>query len=736
MALTNAATIEHSATVKQRIAELVGEMTLEEKIGQMCQVDAGLDEVSATLADDIRAGKIGSVINQVDVGLVNEMQRIAVEETRLHIPLIIGRDVIHGFSVVMPIPLGQAASWNPGLVEACAKSAALEAAAHGVNWTFAPMLDISRDPRWGRIAESLGEDPYLTATLGVSMTRGFQGENFSEAGNIAACAKHFVGYGAAEGGRDYATTNIPENELRNIYLEPFRAVVEAGITTVMTSFSDIDGVPATGNEYLLRNVLREEWGYEGFVVSDWDSIGELETHGFAENKEQAAYEAVIAGVSMEMAGDAYTSSLPSLLEKGKLAIDVLDEAVTNILGIKFQLGLFDDPFSNPGIFAETEFEDALQVSKRAAIESTVLLKNDGVLPLARESLKKIAVIGPMADDPYEQLGTWIFDGNPELSVTGLQGICQAVAPGTEVAYCKAMETSRDKQADISEAMQIVESSDAVVLFLGEESILSGEAHCRADISLPGCQEALVKSIKAAGKPIIAVIMAGRPLTLINILNDVDALLFAWHPGTMGGSAIAELIFGDAVPSGKLPVTFPRHVGQIPIYYNNKNSGKPPSEDKVIHIDEIEPKTPQTSLGMCVFHLDEGYKPLFPFGFGLSYTTFSYSNIECSNNEIRAGESVTISADITNSGSAVGTEIVQLYIKDLVGSVTRPVRELKGFRRVTLRPGQTERISFELDAGALSFYGRKQQRILEPGEFRAWIGGDSLATLETDFRLTS
>lgn len=734
MAATSAATIDKSATVEQRIAVLIGEMTLEEKIGQMCQVDAGLNEVTETLAEDIRTGKIGSVINQVDVGIVNELQRIAVEESRLHIPLMIGRDVIHGFSVVMPIPLGQAASWNPGLVEACAKSASIEAAAHGVSWTFAPMLDISRDPRWGRIAESLGEDPFLTASLGVSMTKGFQGENCYGVGNIAACAKHFVGYGAVEGGRDYATTNIPENELRNIYLEPFKAVVEAGITTVMTSFSDIDGVPATANEYLLRNVLRDEWGFEGLVVSDWNSIGELETHGFAENKEQAAFQAVAAGVSMEMAGDTYASSLVALVKKGELDMDIIDEAVSNVLGIKFQLGLFDNPYSDPGIFAETEFNDALQISHQAALESTVLLKNNGVLPLAKQEQKKIAVIGPMADDPYEQLGTWIFDGNPDLSVTGLQGICGAAEPETEVAYCQAMKTTRDAEADIAEAVQLAAASDAVILFLGEESILSGEAHCRADINLPGCQEDLVKNVSAAGKPVIAVIMAGRPLTLNNILDNVDALLYAWHPGTMGGQAIAELIFGDAVPSGKLPVTFPRHVGQVPIYYNHKNSGKPPTKEKVVHIDAIEAKTPQTSLGMCVFHLDEGYEPLFPFGFGLSYTRFTYSNIECSNKEISTGDAVTLSAEVTNEGGVAATEIVQLYLRDLVGSVTRPVRELKGFRRVFLEPGQTKRISFELDSAALSFYGRKQERVIEAGEFCAWIGGDSGADLETRFRL--
>jgi len=734
MELTKVVEVETPDSIKTRIADLVREMTLEEKIGQMCQVDAGLDEISASLADNVRAGNIGSVINQVDTSLVNELQKIAVEESRLGIPLIFGRDVIHGFSVVMPIPLGQAASWNPEVVEACAKSAASEAAAHGVNWTFAPMLDISRDPRWGRIAESLGEDPYLTSILGVAMTMGFQGERLSDTGSIAACAKHFVGYGAVEGGVDYSTTNIPENELRNIYLKPFHAVIDAGICTVMTSFCDLDGIPATGNEFLLRDVLRGEWGFGGFVVSDWDSVAELATHGFAENKSQAAYEAVVAGVSMEMAGNAYSSHLAELVANGEVSTAIIDEAVSHILAVKFQLGLFDNPYTDTGIFGESEHQQALHIARQAALESVVMLKNNSVLPISRHGTKRIAVIGPLADDSYEQLGTWIFDGNPEFSVTGLDGICRTVLEGTEINYCRALETSRDKTTDFGEALRLAEASDVVILFLGEESILSGEAHCRADISLPGSQEELVRQIKSTGKPVIAVIMAGRPLVLTSVIDQVDGLLYAWHPGTMGGQALADIIFGDAAPSGKLPVTMPRHGGQIPIYYNHKNSGKPPNQEMIVHIDEIEAKTPQTSLGMCTFHLDEGYLPLFPFGFGLTYTTFAYANIECSVTQPKVGDVIRLSAEVTNTGTHTATEIVQLYVRDMVGSVTRPVRELKGFKRVILEPGQTQRVHFELSAHDLSFYGRKQKRVIEAGEFRVWIGSDSEADLETSFRL--
>jgi beta-glucosidase len=725
-----------SETVEQRVSALLARMTLAEKIGQMSQVNVGDSYIHDYLAEGLRAGRVGSVLNEVNVDVVNELQRIAVEESRLGIPLMVGRDVIHGFKTVMPIPLGQAATWNPDVVREGARVAALEAATAGVNWTFAPMIDISRDARWGRIAESLGEDPYLASVLGVAMVEGFQGDELSAVGTIAACAKHFAGYGAAESGRDYATTNVSENELRNVYLRPFKAAVDAGVTTLMTSFSDIDGVPASGNEFLLRQILRGEWGFDGFVVSDWDSVRQLQIHGLTENDRESAFEAATAGVDMEMHGDAFSKHLEELIEAGRVSLDVVDTAAANILRAKFRLGLFEDPYTDPEKLPDIANANALATARKAALQSVVMLKNDhDTLPLAAENLNSIAIIGPLADAPYEQLGTWIFDGDRELSVTPMHAIHSLVGHELDVRYVRAMENSRSRVTEaFDEAVQVAADSDVAILFLGEESILSGEAHSRADISLPGGQAELVRRIRQSGKPVVAVILAGRPLTLTNIVDEVDAILFAWHPGSMGGPAIADLLFGVESPSGKLPATFPRMVGQIPIYYNQKNTGKPPSPETIVHIDEIDAHAPQLSLGMTAFHLDAGYTPLFAFGHGLSYATFNYEQIATSAAEIRLGESVVISAELTNTGAFTADEVAQLYVRDLVGNVTRPVRELKGFRRVRLDPGESTTVNFELHTDDLAFYGRNMQLMTEPGEFHAWIGGSSETELRTEFRI--
>ena len=728
--------IINTAAIEQRINDLLERMTLAEKIGQTQQREASHGYPPHYLADGLRAGLIGSVLNQADPDTVNELQRIAVEESRLGIPLLVGRDVIHGFKTVMPIPLGQAASWNPEVVRLGAAVAAREAATTGVNWTFAPMIDIARDPRWGRIAESLGEDPHLASVLGVAMVEGFQGEDLAMPGAIAACAKHFVGYGASESGRDYNTTNIPENELRNVYLRPFKAAVGAGVITLMTSFSDIDGVPGTANEFLLRKILRDEWGFDGFVVSDYDSVRQLSIHGLTANDQDSVFEAVTAGVDMEMASDTYAHHLAELNRESRIGIETIDAMVTNILRAKFRLGLFDNPYTNPDDLPPIANSDAIATARVAALQSVVLLKNDhAVLPLSPSDLNSIAVIGPLADAPYEQLGTWIFDGDESLTQTPLHAIQNFVAGDVDVHYVAAMENSRSKATEaFDRAEQVAADSDVVVLFLGEESILSGEAHSRADINLPGEQAELVRRIRKAGKPVIAVILAGRPLTLTNIVDQVDAILYAWHPGTMGGPAIADLLFGVESPSGKLPVTFPRMVGQIPIYYNQKNTGKPPSDDQVVHIDDIAARAPQTSLGMTAFHLDAGYKPLYSFGYGLSYAQFDYQNIRMSAHEMGIGDTVTVSAELTNRGSIVADEVVQLYVRDLVGNVTRPVRELKGFRRVRLEPGQTTIVDFELHTDDLAFYGRAMQLMTEAGEFHAWIGGSSDTELRTEFRI--
>lgn len=722
--------------IEQRVRQLLGQMTLAEKIGQMVQLNAGDGDPVAELADRLRAGGVGSILNQVDVEIVNELQRIAVEESRLGIPLLVGRDVIHGFKTVMPIPLGQAATWNPELVREGARISALEAATAGVNWTFAPMIDVARDARWGRIAESMGEDPYLAGVYAAAMVEGYQGKDLSGTGTIAACAKHFAGYGAAESGRDYATTNIPENELRNVYLPPFRAAIDAGVRTLMSSFSDLDGIPATGNSFLMRDVLRDEWQFDGFVVSDWNSVRQLAVHGVAEDDRDSVRQAVTAGVNMEMAGGTYAEHLPSLVEDGVVPLGMIDEAVSHILRVKFELGLFEQPYANPAGLPPIASDEALDVAKKLALQSAVLLKNeDDALPLSTGSLDSIAIVGPLADAPYEQLGTWIFDGDVDLSITPLEAIRDLLPDDVNLRYVRAMETSRSRAgAGFDDAVAAVRESDVAILFLGEESILSGEAHSRADINLPGDQAELVRRIRATGKPVIAVILAGRPLTLANILDDIDALLYAWHPGTMGGPAIADLLFGLESPSGKLTATFPRMVGQIPIYYNQKNTGKPPTPETTVHIDDIDTHAPQTSFGMTAFHLDAGYEPQFPFGFGLSYASFRYEDIRVSAAEIAIGDTITITADVINTGTVAAEEVVQLYVRDLVGNVTRPVRELKGFRRLRLEPGERLSVDFRLHTDELAFFGRDMQLVTEPGEFHAWIGGSSNADLKTGFRI--
>jgi beta-glucosidase len=661
--------------IDERVTSLLAQMTVAEKIGQMTQLNASGPDPVENLGERLRSGRLGSILNLADVEVVNELQRIAVEESRLGIPLLVGRDVIHGFATVMPLPIGQAASFNPDIARDGARIAALEAASAGVNWTFAPMIDISRDPRWGRIAESYGEDPYLTSVMGAATIEGFQGDDLAAEGTIAACAKHFAGYGAAEAGRDYAATYIPENELRNVYLTPFKAAADAGVATFMTSFSDLNGVPATGNDFLLRQVLRDEWGYDGFVVSDWDSIRQLQVHGLTENDRESAYAAVTAGVDMEMQGDAYINHLEPLLNDGMIDIAGIDVAAGNILRLKFELGLFENPYTDPRELPAIASEEALATAKRAALQSVVMLQNkNDALPLAADRLESVAVIGPLADEPYEQLGTWVFDGDPGLSITPLVAIRQLLGDEVTVRYVKAMDTSRSAAGPaFDDAVEAAVAADVALLFLGEESILSGEAHSRADISLPGDQAELVRRVRAAGRPVIAVILAGRPLTLANIVDEVDAILFAWHPGTMGGPAIADLLFGVESPSGKLPATFPRMVGQVPIYYAHGNTGKPATPGRAMMIDDIPVGAAQTSVGNVSYHLDAGSTPLFAFGHGLSYAEFRYDNVAVSADEIAIGDTIVVSANLTNAGNVAAEEVVQLYVRDLAGSVTRPVR---------------------------------------------------------------
>jgi len=721
---------------EERILELLGRMTLEEKIGQLCLLNGAGGHVPDHLRHEIAAGRVGAVLNEVDLGTVRELQRIAVEESPSGIPLLIGRDVIHGFHTVFPLPIGQAASWDPELVERCARVAAAEAAATGVNWTFAPMVDIGRDPRWGRIAETLGEDPFLASRLAVAMVRVFQGEDLAEPDRIAACAKHFAGYGASESGRDYNTTDIPEIELRNVHLPPFRAAVDAEVASLMTSFSDLNGVPATANDFLLKQVLRDEWGFDGFVVSDWESVPQLAVHGLTAGDRDSALAAAAAGLDMEMASVTFREHLAGLVEEGRIPVRRIDAMVANVLRAKLRLGLFEDPYSGAESWQPPADLDAPGVAREAALRSLVLLQNrDRVLPLSRQALRSVAVIGPMADEPVEQLGTWIFDGDPGRSVTPLQALREHLGPGVEVRYERVLDTTRSRDAGGFEAaVDAAGSSDAVLLFLGEESILSGEAHSRADIRLPGIQERLISELAATGRPLVLVVLAGRPLALESVVDDVHAILYAWHPGSLGGPAIVDVLFGEASPSGKLPVTIPRVTGQIPIYYAHKNTGKPPSPDNVVHIDDIPRDAEQLSAGGSSFHLDAGYTPLWPFGHGLSYSEFAYSDLRASRGSMAMGESLTIEVEVTNVGERQADEVVQLYVRDPVASVTRPVRELKGFRRVRLAPEESRTVSFELRTEDLAFHGRDMRLRTEAGRFHVWVGGSSAAPLRTEFEI--
>ncbi len=717
-----------------RVNALIAEMSLGEKVGQMVQVSSDDGTLTDTLRDNIRGGRIGSVLNQVNPDVVAEMQRIARDESRLGIPLLIGRDVIHGFNTVLPIPLGQAASWNRELVQKGARYSAMEAASRGVNWTFAPMLDVSRDPRWGRIAESLGEDPYLASELGAAMVRGFQTDDLTQADSILSCAKHFAGYGATESGRDYNSANIPDTELHNTYFPPFQAALAAGVQSVMTSFSDVNGEPPTASVWLLRKILREKWGFPGFVVSDWGSINELVSHGVAENDCEAAQLAVNAGVNMDMVSNVYASYLQDLVEQGIIDEAWIDEMVAQILGVKFKLGLFEASLDT--VDSRLPTENHLNMARQLALESVVLLKNDqDLLPLDIESSQTIAVIGPLADDGYEQMGTWVFDGDAELSQTVLDALKDSHGNSTTVRHVRALDTTRSYDArEFDHARTAARESDVVLLVLGEESILSGEAHCRSDIRLPGAQEALIEAIVECGKPIVLVIMAGRPLVLDAIVDKVDAILFAWHPGSMGGPAIVDLLFGDAVPSGKLPITFPRAVGQIPIFYSHRNTGRPPSKDTVTHVDDIEARASQTSIGNQSFHLDVDPSPQYCFGYGLSYTEFEYSELTLQPLRVKAGSQVEIDVCVTNTGSREGEEIVQLYTRDPVASLARPIRELKDFCRIKLAPGERRHIHFSLPTDILAFFDRDGRKRLEPGRFQLWVGGSSEADLIADFEL--
>lgn len=701
--------------IDQRVEELLSQMTLEEKIGQMNQVSGGYQ-----FSDMIREGGVGSILNIVDPVEINAVQRIAVEESRLGIPILVSRDVIHGFRTIFPIPLGMAATFDPAIVEQGARVAAIEATASGVRWTFSPMLDIARDSRWGRVAEGSGEDPYLDVQMGVAMVKGYQGDDYSDPTCMAACVKHFVGYGAAEGGRDYNTAMISERALRNTYFPAFKACIDAGALTLMTSFNDVDGVPSTGNSWLLQDVLREEWGFEGMVVTDWNSSGEMVAHGFAEDLKDATRLSINAGVDMDMMSFGYIQYVKELVEEGKIKVETIDNAVRNILRVKFQLGLFENPYVDESLARQVAYApEHLAAAKQCAVESAILLQNNNkVLPL--KDAKRILVTGPMADAKYEQLGTWAFDGEEAYTVTPLD----ALRKDYDVVYVPGTTYSRDSStAGIPEAVAAARGVDAVVVCVGEEAILSGEAHCLSQINLQGAQSELIKALNATGKPIVVVVIAGRALTIERDLAECDAMLYSFHPGTMGGEAIADLITGRAVPSGKAPMTFLRDAGQAPFYYNHPMTGRPNNGTETL-LNEIPIKAGQTSLGCTSYYLDTGYGPLFPFGYGLSYTTFEYSNITIDKSEYAVGDTIVVEYDLTNSGEYDATETVQLYVRDLVGSVVRPVKELKRFERVTLKAGETKHCRFELPVADLAYWNFDMEYVVEPGNFDLWVAGDS------------
>ena len=717
-----------------RADRLVKQMTLDEKIGQMSQLDLGYFMDPEQLKQAVREGRCGSLLNFLGTEQVNELQRIAVEESRLGIPLIIGRDVIHGYRTVFPIPLGMAASWNPEAVRQAFRISAVEASTDGIRWTFAPMIDITWDPRWGRIAEGCGEDPYLASTLAAAMVRGIQGDSLTDPTALAACAKHYVGYGFAEAGRDYNTTYIPEPLLRNVALKPFHAAKEAGAQTFMSAFNDLNGIPTSGNQFTLKKILREEWGFDGFVVSDWASVTEMINHGYAEDEKHAAEIAINAGVDMEMATTSYYTNIKALLDERKITMAQIDDAVRNILKVKFRLGLFDNPYTDPGAGKKILDPSFLDHARTVARQSAVLLKNDNAaLPLSDEKISSVAVIGPLADAPRDQLGTWCFDGREENSVTPLKAIRDLLGD-KKVNYVQALAYSRDKsKAYFDEAVSAARRSDAVLFFGGEEWILSGEGQSRGEINMPGVQTGLLEALAATGKPVILVIMAGRPLAIGRELELSDAVLYAWHAGTMAGPAIADLIFGKESPSGKLPVTFVKGAGQIPFYYYRNNTGRPATDEAWTPFDSIPTVNPQSSLGYRTFHLDYGYTPLLPFGYGLSYTTFKYSDLTLSSQVMKIDGTLTVRARVTNTGNMDADEIVQFYVRDRVGSITRPIKELKGYNRLRIKSGETADVEFTLTASDLAFFNGRET-VTEPGKFDVWIGPSSDEGLHADFIL--
>ncbi len=701
--------------IEKRVDSLLALMTLEEKIGQMTLYTTDWGSTGPTIregyTEDIRKGRCGALFNSHTVQFTRELQRIAVEETRLKIPLMFGYDVIHGYKTIFPIPLGEAASWDMEAIEKSARIAAAEAAAAGLHWTFAPMVDVSRDPRWGRVMEGAGEDTWLGCRIAEARVRGFQGKGIGNTDAVLACVKHFAAYGAPIGGREYNTVDMSERYFREYYLPPYAAAVKAGAATVMTSFNDYDGVPASGNRYLLTDILRKELGFRGFVVTDYTSMNEMVTHGVVVNEKEAGELSLHAGVDMDMQGAIYQRFLGQSVKDGKASVAEIDESVRRILRLKFALGLFENPYKfcdearEKRVVFSAENRDA---ARDVARKSVVLLKNDkNALPLAKSA--NIAVIGPLADNKADLIGNWSGAGDGNACVSLLEGI-KKVCLG-EVTFTEGCEVEGTTRGGFLRAIENAKKADVIVVAIGEKAMMSGEAAARAEIGLPGVQEEMVKGLAALGKPVVVVLMNGRPLAIPDLDKRATAIVEAWWLGTETGNALADILFGDYNPSGKLPMTFPQSVGQVPIFYNEKNTGRP-----------FDPNSKWTGK-----YIDMPNAPLYPFGYGLSYTTFEYSDPKPNKTAFKKGEPIRISVTVRNSGKRAGEEVAQLYVRDLVGSVTRPVRELKGFRKIMLNPGEAKTVEFILNDEDLSFYRRDMSFGSEPGDFEIMVGGNSMDT---------
>ncbi|WP_281631088.1 glycoside hydrolase family 3 N-terminal domain-containing protein [Flavobacterium luteolum] len=721
-------------TIDQKVNDLLKKMTIEEKIGQLNQYTGdnqatGPITINPNKQAEIKAGLIGSMLNVIGTKYTRGYQELAMQ-SRLKIPLLFGQDVIHGYKTTFPLPLAEAASWDLQAIELAARVAATEAAASGIHWTFAPMVDISRDPRWGRVMEGAGEDTYLGSKIAYARVKGFQGNKLGDLNSVMACVKHFAAYGAGVGGRDYNSVDMSERMLWETYLPPFKAALDAGAATFMNSFNDINGIPATGNAHLQRDILKGKWNFQGFVVSDWGSIGEMVAHGYSKDLKEAAYSAITAGSDMDMESNAYRKNLAELVKEGRVSIDLVDDAVRRILRKKFELGLFDDPYRYSD---EKRAEKALNnpEHRKAALEvaekSIVLLKNENqTLPISK-NVKTIAFIGPMVKEYKENMGFWSVE-LPEVDynkwiVSQWDGLQNKVGKNTKLLYAKGCEIEGTNKDGFAEAVATAKQADVVILSIGERRDMSGEAKSRSDLHLPGVQEDLVKAIQATGKPVVVLINAGRPLVFNWTADNVPAIVYTWWLGTEAGNAIANVLFGDYNPSGKLPMTFPREVGQVPIYYNHFSTGRPAKDEN--------------STNYVSAYIDLKNSPKYPFGYGLSYTTFDYSGLKLSSTKIKSNETIKVSFQLKNNGKVAGEEVVQLYLKDKFGSVVRPVLELKDFQKVKLNAGESKTIEFTIDKEKLSFYNDKVEWVAEPGDFEVMIGASSAdIKLKSDFELVN